>query len=277
MRAINRLRYAKQAVEGLNQNERYVFARRYSLHLYPSNAVYTFIPKNACSTLRYSLAIANGYLDETSDPNWIHSNINGGSTLFKVNDYVLSTAPCTFVVLRCPYRRMVSAFLDKAVDMKMPAQRLCKTVWPGISSKEEMIKALRQMTFTTFIECVCSLPREKLDEHFRPQVDFLALENYTHWYSLEKFEEMESQLKSELQFELHDTRDRLRHDTHQYTKVMGDFSQESVENLKRLKNSKNSPDPLCLYNERTRQRVGDYFFKDIDLYCRLFVSSQMLF
>ena len=277
MRAINRLRYAKQAVGGLNQNERYVFARRYSLHLYPSNAVYTFIPKNACSTLRYSLAIANGYLDSTSDPNWIHSNINGGSPLFKVSDYSLSTAASTFVVLRCPYRRMVSAFLDKAVDMKLPAQRLCKTIWPDINTKEEMMTALRQMSFTTFIECVCSLPREKLDEHFRPQVDFLALENYTHWFSLEKFEEMESQLKSELQFELHDTRDRLRHDTHQYKKVMDDFSQESIEKLKRLKNSKNIPDPLCLYNEQTRQLVDDYFGEDIDQYRRLFGSSQMLF
>jgi hypothetical protein len=92
MRAINRLRYAKQAVEGLNHNERYVFARRYSLHLYQANAVYTFIPKNACSTLRYSLATANGYPDPTSDPNWIHSNIHGGSPLFKVSDYSLSTA-----------------------------------------------------------------------------------------------------------------------------------------------------------------------------------------
>lgn len=277
MPPINRLRYAKQGVEALNQNERYMFARRYALHLYPSNAIYTFIPKNACSTLRYSLAIANGYLDPTSDPNWIHHNIHAGSPMFKVSDYSLSTAASTFVVLRCPYRRMVSAFLDKAVDMKLPAQRLCKTIWPDIHTKEEMMTALRQMTFSTFIESVCSLPREKLDEHFRPQVDFLALENYTHWFSLEKFEDMESQLRSELQFQLHDTRDRLRHDTHHHTSVMGDFANESIENLKRLKNSKKIPESVGVYNERTRQLVADYFAEDIDLYRRLFGSSQMLF
>jgi hypothetical protein len=40
MPPINRMRYAKKSVEGLNQNERYMFARRYSLHLNPSNNVY---------------------------------------------------------------------------------------------------------------------------------------------------------------------------------------------------------------------------------------------
>jgi hypothetical protein len=148
---------------------------------------------------------------------------------------------------------------------------------PEINTKEEMMTALRQMTFTTFIESVSSLPREKFDEHFRPQVDFLALENYTHWFSLEKFEDMESQLKSEFQFQLHDTRDRLRHDTHDHTSVMGDFANESVENLKRLKNSKKNPESASLYNERTRQLVVDYFAEDINLYRRLFGSSQMLF
>lgn len=277
MPPINRLRYVKQGLEGLNKNERYMFARRYALHLYPSNAIYTFIPKNACSTLRYSLAIANGYLDPSSDPNWIHLNINGGSPLFKVSDYCLSTAASTFVVLRCPYRRMVSAFLDKAVDMKLPAQKLCKTVWPDINTKEEMMTALRKMTFTTFIESVCSLPREKLDEHFRPQVDFLIMENYTHWFSLENFDAMESVLKSEMQFQLHDTRDRLRHDTQIYSKVMGNFAQESVENLKRLKNTKKIPESSGLYDDRTRQLVADYFAEDIDLYRRLFGSSHILF
>jgi hypothetical protein len=103
------------------------------------------------------------------------------------------------------------------------------------------------------------------------------MENYTHWFSLEKFEDMERQLKSELQFQLHDTRDRLRHDTQIYSKVLGHFAQESVENLKRLKNTNNIPESAGLFNQRTRQLVADYFAEDIDLYRRLFGSSQMLF
>lgn len=277
MRPINRLRYAKQVVGGLHLNERHGFARRYALHLFPSNAVYTFIPKNGCSTLRFSLAVANGYLDPSSDPHWIHHNINGISPLFKLNDGELATAPHSFVVLRCPYRRMVSAFLDKAVDMKVPAQRLCKTIWPDIDTKEKMVAALSQMTFTTFVESVCSLPREQLDEHFRPQVDFLVLENYTHWFCLENFEAMESRLKSDWQFTLYDTRDRLRHDTHRHTPVEGDFSQATVAHLKPLKNAHKIPAPSHLYKPHTRQLIAEYFDEDIQLYQRHFGSDQTLF
>ena len=127
------------------------------------------------------------------------------------------------------------------------------------------------------MENICSLPREKLDEHFRPQVDFLALENYTHWFCLEKFNELESQLKSDLQLTLYDTRQQLRHDTHGYETTDGDFSQTTVANLKRLKNANQIPTATGLYNSNTQQLVAQYFDEDIQLYRRLFGATLMLF
>ena len=54
----------------LSQNNVYTFSSKCTLSIYPLGAVCTFIPKNACSTLRYSIAFANGFLSEISDVNW---------------------------------------------------------------------------------------------------------------------------------------------------------------------------------------------------------------
>lgn len=277
IKKINQLRYAKSESKDLSRNERFDFSKRYSLHVFSSNAIYTFIPKNACSTLRFSLAVANGYLDPESDPNWIHHNIHGMSPLFKLDQYTLSTAAYSFVVLRCPFRRLASAFLDKAIDMKVPIQRLCRTIDPTINSKETMASSINQMTFSQFVENICSLPREKLDEHFRPQVDFLALENYSQWFCLEDFSEIEDRLRSDIQFKLYDVRNKIGHDTSGYVAINGDFSEINIASLRKLKMIKKLPNVTDLYNPSTRTLVSQYFDDDIKLYRKLFGDEKMLF
>ena len=68
------LRYASADIWALSQNAAHQGAARYALSLYALDAVYSFIPKNACSTLRYSLALANGVLSGPEQFNWIHTN-----------------------------------------------------------------------------------------------------------------------------------------------------------------------------------------------------------
>lgn len=54
------LRWASETNASLSTNFQHTFAARHALLHWPSGAVATFIPKNACSTLRLSLAVANG-------------------------------------------------------------------------------------------------------------------------------------------------------------------------------------------------------------------------
>ena len=68
------LKNARLEYSMVSLNELYTFSLAYTLSIYPLDAVYTFIPKNACSALRYSIAIANGFLGDISDINWIHDN-----------------------------------------------------------------------------------------------------------------------------------------------------------------------------------------------------------
>jgi hypothetical protein len=59
-------------------------------------AIYSSIPKNACSTLRFSVALANGCVAEGADVNRIHEN----NETFKPTLAELVRANYAFVVLR---------------------------------------------------------------------------------------------------------------------------------------------------------------------------------
>lgn len=50
------------------------FALGHSMRIFPSNSLYTVIPKNGCSSLRYSVAVANGCVAGPENLNWIHQN-----------------------------------------------------------------------------------------------------------------------------------------------------------------------------------------------------------
>jgi len=93
------LRNARLEYSPVSQNKPYTFSLSHTLSIYPLDAVYTFIPKNACSTLRYSIAIANGFLGDFSDIKWIHKN----NQTFMSTQREVSLASYTFVILRCPY------------------------------------------------------------------------------------------------------------------------------------------------------------------------------
>ena len=106
------LKNAKLEYCQVNQNKMHAFSSSHTLSIYPIGAVYTFIPKNACSSLRYSIAVANGFLDGVEDVKWIHKN----NQTFVSTQREVCIANYTFVVLRCPFTRIASGFLNKLVD-----------------------------------------------------------------------------------------------------------------------------------------------------------------
>ena len=92
----------------ISQNDLYNFSSRYTLSIYPIDAICTFIPKKACSSLRYSISIANGFIKDLDDIKWIHSN----NQTFIATQREIVRAKFTFVILRCPFRRAASCFID---------------------------------------------------------------------------------------------------------------------------------------------------------------------
>ena len=58
----------------IEKNEEHEFARKHTLIHLKSNSICTWIPKNSCSSLRYSMAVANGAISGIGDIEWIHKN-----------------------------------------------------------------------------------------------------------------------------------------------------------------------------------------------------------
>ena len=165
------LRNARLEYSPVSQNKSYTFSLAYTLSIYPLDAVYTFIPKNACSTLRYSIAIANGFLGDISDIKWIHKN----NQTFMSTPREVSLASYTFVVLRCPYTRVASCFLNKVVD--------------GNVITKDAKGNRTSVNFYDFLLFIKSQNRSERNEHWRNQSDFLHYERYDEYFSLESFSE----------------------------------------------------------------------------------------
>ena len=106
------LRYTQGNLQALVQNAAHQFASQHALSFYAADAVYSFIPKNACSTMRYTVGMANGAIAGPEQFNWIHAN----NLTFRASLAELAKAKYTFVILRDPYLRVASCFLDKMVD-----------------------------------------------------------------------------------------------------------------------------------------------------------------
>jgi hypothetical protein len=71
---IRLLRNARLEHSTVNQNKLYNFSSAHALSIFPLDAVYTSIPKNSCSTLRFSITVANGFIKDINDIHWIHNN-----------------------------------------------------------------------------------------------------------------------------------------------------------------------------------------------------------
>ena len=252
------LKNARLEYSTVSQNKLYTFSLAYTLSIYPLDAVYTFIPKNACSTLRYSIAIANGFLGDISDINWIHQN----NPTFMSTQREASLASYTFVVLRCPYTRIASCFLNQVVDGKF-------------NSYDQMGNKLSG-NFHDFLSVIKSQQRSERDQHWRNQSDFLHYERYDEYFSLESFSEAINSLGAR-GFTVYDTRAALKHDLTNIKRVDGDFSKTKQEELQKMKKEGYAPSYKSMFGDVEIELANDIYNDDINLYKSHFGDNCLLF
>lgn len=143
---------------------------------------YSYIPKNACTSLKLGLGSAEGFLDSEDYPHSTPLRVRSYSTLTQRRPRF------RFTVLRNPIGRAVSGFLEKLVTVQdwmsyQPAM--------GIIPKPTRLAATSpdDITFELFVEYLERSPAWRLNDHFRPQSDFLLHEPYTH---VGKFEDLDA-------------------------------------------------------------------------------------
>ena len=182
----------------LNNNQSHIFAQNHTITHLESNSVCTWIPKNACSSLRFSFAKANGAIRTKDDIQWIHRN----NQCYNADNKDLLRADYTFVILRDPFERILSYFLDKICHQNGDSE-----YDKSYSHAKLVFNTTETTTFQSFIEAVYLNPRSILDDiHTTPQCNFLIYENYDDYFSLETIEEAKAKILMKTGVPLEDTR-----------------------------------------------------------------------
>ena len=248
-------RYSHQNYCTLKVNKQHSFAQEFALNIYPSDAIYTFIPKNACSTVRTSLAIANGCIKDSSDFNWIHQNNN----TFTASLSELAKAKYTFAILRCPFSRLLSVYLDKIVNRNNPA-------WGYVDLHKRKID-IEDITFEFFVKSMSNERVRNADIHWMPQTNFLVYEDYDDYFALEEFGVATRVLKEKIGLELVDARPLTQHGSDGYQKLSKrkPYARSPLELLE-YKSQGFLPSIRTMYSDELVACVKKAYKADIALY-----------
>lgn len=259
------LRYAGADIGPLPKNKAHRFAADHALVAYASGAVYSFIPKNACTTLRVSLALANGCIATPDDWTWIHLN----NATFRATLRDLATAPVTFVILRCPHARLASVFLDKVVGRRPEFWRL----YAADRDRPDP----EALTFRAFVTLLEDPELFDHDMHWRPQTDFLVYADYDLWIPLERFADHGAALADRAGVPIVDARGLAGHGTDGLTPQSGAFADTPLYRLAEMRRAGKVPRHAALYDADLALRVAGLYAEDGALYRKRFGPDDMLF
>ena len=228
-----------------------------SVHL-KSNTVCTWIPKNGCSSIRYTIANANGAISSIKDIEWIHDN----NDCFNANTKEILQADYTFVILRNPFKRLLSFFLDK----------LCHTD-QNMSDKsnlhaQSVFKFNSSLSYKDFINFIWENPESIYnDEHTRPQNDFMIYRNYDNYFALEKFHEVEKVIKEKIGLELIDVRNSNSIFTTKECESCQEITYTTMASeIQTFLAQKKVPIPENMYSNEMLKKVATLYLQDIILY-----------
>ncbi len=260
-------KYSTASYNNLKHNPQYQFSASHALCIYKSNSIYSFIPKNACSTMRLSLAMANGFIKDTADINWIHQN----NDAFRASLDKLVTADYTFVILRCPYSRLLSAYLDKIVGMTMVAWNLNTITNRKVDPQ--------QVTFRFFVKQMLKPQFKNTNNHWKPQTSFLVYDKYDDYFSFEDISGMSASLKEQINFTIVDARPLTKHGSYELNETITKKKswQLTALELLNLRQKGQRPPLSSFYNEELIQDVSKAYRQDLELYIEHFGKNNLMF
>jgi Sulfotransferase family len=250
----------------LRANPDHNFAHTFAMLIYDSNAVYSMIPKNGCTTMRVSIARANGILADLKDWEWIHRN----NDTFRPTLKELALASFRYTVLRCPYSRIVSCFLDKIVKRTPDATQFVT------ATKEDV--DLDKLTFRRFCDEMTKPAVLRANMHWRPQVDFLVYADYDAYYCFEDFARIPAQIKSAIGFNIIDARPLAKHDSSHYKIVRAtqSFADTPLPQIEAMLLNGFYPQAESFYDESLFATVAGVYKDDFALYRKHFPGMGMI-
>jgi UDP:flavonoid glycosyltransferase YjiC (YdhE family) len=259
-------RYARAGHGALSDNAAHNFALSQTMMIFGANACYSWIPKNACSTLQFSVARANGCISELEDINWIHPNIQS----FRADTQTAFRADYTFAILRCPFERLYSAYMDKLVNFDMPAWKL----YAGNQRRTHP----HDLTFRGFVTGLAATKTNSFDMHWRPQSDFMLFKAYDDLFALENFDPFIATVKRRIGLEIVDTRQVIELDTSRAAvddTIERPFDLPALDLLNLLKDGRR-PAPRAMFDPEIVAAFKGVYKRDMSLYRRNFGASKLM-
>ena len=256
-RKLTLLRTAGQH-ESLAENKRHEIAKGNTLVHLKSNSICTWIPKIACSTIRYSIAVDNGAITGPNDFSWIHQNNN----TFAANNKELLNPSYAFVILRNPFKRLLSFFLDKICSEKSTKED------QSYEHAKSIFNTNNSTTFEEFVSIIYEDPSLiSKDIHTRRQCDFLIYANYSDYFKFEDFQATKEKLKEKIGLELVDTRRNGTIRTTFKMEKLKEFNHRTTASeANTLLDRHKKPLASNMYTPEMIAKVGTIYFSDILLY-----------
>jgi hypothetical protein len=235
------------------------------LYVYPTLRIaYTNIPKNACTSFKQTLGIAEGWWVEKEGSVHDASRRHVKSSLLHLRD-----VDERIVVIRDPWRRLVSAYQNKFTSRDDAARN--HAMGHGLAALLPAGADPLDATFAQFVQYVVRTPDRHLDKHWRPQSDFL-LDSYTRWLRFEHLDE-DAAFLADRGYPL---RTAVGHGSSQLRKDVGPgWGDRPGRALRRLRRKDGAlPTTENMYDDSLRALVADRYATDVELFQRLAEPSQ---
>ena len=250
-------RRADPKIAGMDR-EQVGFALRH-LYGYPRlRLAYTYIPKNACTALKRTLGHAQGWL--TAESRSAHE-MRRTWWLSGLASYPL--ARDRVVVVRDPFDRVLSAYYSKfvlardGIAEQAMATGLAAALRPGATRDD--------VTFADFVGYLSRTPDRVLDDHWRPQHDFL-IGSYNQVVRFDRLDEDSGFLR---QRGLALDPAGARATSTIATDLGTGWSDRPAARLRVLRRRRGLlPSGESMYDDRLRAVIGERFGDDVDLVAR---------
>lgn len=230
------------------------------------------IPKNASSFLRYLFLInhpaAAEYNANRETADAFHKRIRNKNIPTKKQAPVRKSGYMTCVVLRDPFSRMVSTYLDRVVNKigtgarDEPKQRF----YDGVSNSVGKVVTAQNITFHDFLTYALACPDYRRDKHYRTQVSFFRN------YRVDLFSTTDD--LTDLFYLMRKRSMTIPEQSHSHSKTTrymprdcAGFSEAGHLTAPQLKSRSAFPSPRAFYTERTVRMILSEYSSDIDNYC----------
>ena len=249
----------KGSLSHLNENQNHKFAIKHTSVHYKSNSVCTWIPKNGCSNLRYSIAKENGAITNIGEIEWIHRN----NDCFNASTKEALEASYTFVILRNPFRRLLSFFLDKLCHSQEDQSEM------SYQHAQQVFGFHDKLSYSDFIDYIWEYSDSIYkDEHTRPQSDFLLYRDYDSYFSLENLKEANHEIHKKTGIQIDDVRDKNSIFTSKGCELSPEITHlTKASEIKSFLDQNKIPIPENMYTTDMIRKVATLYLQDILVYC----------